>query len=441
MLSMFRKRQRASTSGARKKQVVGGVQEGCRVLFVTPIVPVPCNRGNRQRTDQTIRALLAIGAAVHILVLNGGERKVPSKVIEARIKVAYPSCEVSVIAHPEVFATSKVISRRIRYWRYRLELLLDRLTLRALTIGNRQECPGVLGRKIRRLLNSGAYDIYFSNYATVTPLTGIRFRGRTVCDTHDLQARRKAIELNLDASSSISTRIRYHVFAWSEAFLLQKFDSVMAISSVEAAAMEKIVGKKGTVFYVPASTFSPEPRAAKNESSTDLLYVGSASKFNVDALLWFLTEIFPAIVADEPGVRLAVAGGASSQKTIIKAASRFRDNIVLMGFVGSLQEAYAEAKVVICPLRHGTGMKIKVVEALSMSSAIIGTPVAFESIAIEHGNSAIVAETAQQFLSGTRMLLADAELRKRLAAGAQALYARDHSFAAHVESVASIVGL
>ena len=104
----------------------------------------------------------------------------------------------------------------------------------------------------------------------------------------------------------------------------------------------------------------------------DVLFVGGfAHEPNVDAVIWFASEVWPLVRERQPGSRLCLVGAAPT--AAIEALAG--EDIVVAGQVSEVElaEHYARACVVVAPLRFGAGIKGKVLEAMYHGVPIVTT--------------------------------------------------------------------
>jgi glycosyltransferase involved in cell wall biosynthesis len=122
------------------------------------------------------------------------------------------------------------------------------------------------------------------------------------------------------------------------------------------------------VFYVPSY---PEAAAvssrARMAARYDLLFVGSENHFNVDGITAFLA----ANAAWLSRYRIALAGRVCAVQSVRDLAAQ-NANITLLGFVEDLEEVYGAAWAAISPV-EGTGLKMKVVEALRYGKPVFAS--------------------------------------------------------------------
>lgn len=383
-----------------------------RVLFVTPVIPFPINRGSAQRTDQMIRALLANEMRVKLLVLNQSEAGVPSVKIKERLQKHYNTTNliVEVRKHPK-FTKPTSWKNKIRRYSYNLGQRVDRLTGRNALINNRHDLPQSFEASIHKELEVDRYDIAWFNYMKVKP-TQLRSNGaKVVVDMHDHQAAR--VENDVLPALKPSRRQSFlQTFMASEKAALDSVDVAISISPVETEQLMAAYQPSTTVITIPATD---DPRfVSAVEPKFDLAFIGSNSDPNVDGISWFVTSVFPRVVASLKDVRLLIQGNVTRNSKLKKAIaeSGHASSITVQGYVEKISAVYACTKLVICPIRYGTGMKIKVIEAMSHAKAMIATGIALEGIERDFGLSSY--DNAEEFSDACVAALASADARTRL---------------------------
>jgi O-antigen biosynthesis protein len=143
--------------------------------------------------------------------------------------------------------------------------------------------------------------------------------------------------------------------------------------------------KNKQVEVLPAF-FYPEiaaPITNFNERKNILFVGGFTHTPNVDAVLWFVENVFPAVRKQHPDIQFIIVG-SNMPSNIADLGS---DNIIIKGFVSDdeLKELYAGVQIAIMPLRYGAGLKGKTVEAMSKGIPLVSTSFGLEGIqGIEH---------------------------------------------------------
>ncbi|WP_310396337.1 glycosyltransferase [Hymenobacter sp.] len=161
--------------------------------------------------------------------------------------------------------------------------------------------------------------------------------------------------------------------------------------------------------------FQPRPAAAKEY---DVLFCGNMSYHpNVDAAYFLAEEIMPLVRRHRPGARLLVAGTTPAPRVLALASA----HVVVSGWVPDIRAAYAAARVFAAPMRVGTGLQNKLLEALAMRLPCVTTPLANNALGATAGQELRVADSAAALAAALLGLLADEP-------AAQAMAGRGHEF-------------
>jgi glycosyltransferase involved in cell wall biosynthesis len=167
---------------------------------------------------------------------------------------------------------------------------------------------------------------------------------------------------------------------------------------------------------VDVEYFTPE---VEHETPT-LIYTGGLNMFaNLDAVLFFLREIWPAISAAVPSVRFIVIGQDPPHE--LREISKRDSRIEVMGYVDDVRPYVARAAVYVVPLRVGGGTRLKVLDAMAMGKAIVSTSVGCEGIHVSRGEHLLIADDPKHFARVTVDLLGDRGRRALLGRSARRL--------------------
>jgi glycosyltransferase involved in cell wall biosynthesis len=134
---------------------------------------------------------------------------------------------------------------------------------------------------------------------------------------------------------------------------------------------------------------------------------------NADGIAWFVREVWP----QTPDARLLVVG-RDPPESVLRLAS---DRIAVTGAVPDVAPYFARATAVIVPLLSGGGTRLKILEAFAAGRAVVSTSIGAEGLEVSDGRHLLLADGAHAFAEATGRLLADPELRARLAAEARKL--------------------
>lgn len=192
---------------------------------------------------------------------------------------------------------------------------------------------------------------------------------------------------------------------WSyslESKALQKADVIVAIQKEEAVLFKTMS---------PNSTVICAPKALSIQSTFGMqiagrcLFVGSWVDQNVAGINWFLKEVWPDILKLYPQASLHICG------SVCESISIKAPNVTLLGRVKELTGEYSAAQVCLVPLQAGSGLKIKLIEALSFGRAVVSTSTGVQGVSYLAGNCVIVVDTPDGFSKAVVKLFQDAVTR------------------------------
>lgn len=142
-----------------------------------------------------------------------------------------------------------------------------------------------------------------------------------------------------------------------------------------------------------------------------ILFVGNfLYEPNIDAALYFSQLIFPLILKDVPNAKLHLVGNAPPPEV---SSLTLNKQIKVSGYVDSLTNFYKDADVVVCPLRIGGGVKVKVLEALNAGKAIVSTSIGAQGLNLSTYPSLTVSDEVADFAEKVVRFLLDPQKRYR----------------------------
>lgn len=156
-----------------------------------------------------------------------------------------------------------------------------------------------------------------------------------------------------------------------------------------------------------AQTGVPEPRT--------MVFTGLMNYYpNQHGVAFFLERVFPLILESVPDARVYIVGANPSRRIRARASA----NVEVVGYVKDVRPYIARGEISIIPLLIGGGTRLKVLEAMAMRKPIVSTTLGCEGLDIVDGESAVFADTPQEFAAAVVRLFSDGALRERLAARA-----------------------
>lgn len=168
---------------------------------------------------------------------------------------------------------------------------------------------------------------------------------------------------------------------------------------------------KNKIYIVPNGVdfkfFTPQ----KNTNLYDIVFVGNMSYApNIDAATFLCNELLPIIKKGIPSVKIHIAG-ANPSNAVLKLAS---NHVTVSGWIPDIREAYASSTIVIAPMRIGTGLQNKLLEAMAMKKACITTSLANKALNAPN-DSILIGNSAQELAKHCIDLLQNPDLISQIA--------------------------
>ncbi|WON82830.1 glycosyltransferase [Chromobacterium haemolyticum] len=133
---------------------------------------------------------------------------------------------------------------------------------------------------------------------------------------------------------------------------------------------------------------------------------------NVDAVLWFVQHCWKEIKKESPGVRLVVAG--NEPQLSIKTLSDDDPSIMVTGRVPSIADILNKSTVAVAPMRSGSGMQFKILEAMACGVPVVATTLGLGDISAINGQDIIIADNPNDFARQVVRLIKNADINKML---------------------------
>jgi polysaccharide biosynthesis protein PslH len=168
----------------------------------------------------------------------------------------------------------------------------------------------------------------------------------------------------------------------------------------------------------------------------ELVFTGNMSYApNVDSAKYLVHEILPLVHQQIPGVRLLLAG-ANPNGTVLGLAGRY---VNVSGWLEDIRDAYSSARVFIAPMRIGTGLQNKLLEAMSMQLPCISSALANNALGATPDEHILIGDSPQSYANQVVVLLKDANLSGELAQYGRRFVAANFSWESTVEELSTLM--
>ncbi len=380
-----------------------------RILFLTQIIPYPPNAGPRVKTWHVLRYLHERGHDVTLAsYVRDEERPYVTKLNE-----------VCTAVHTVPITRSRVAD--VGYW------LHSHFSGRPFLI-ERDDLAG-MRHLVQRLLAEQDFDVVHADQLTMTQFALDAKKGDggrrpfIIFDAHNATwSIWERMRQNAPWFLKPVYRIEENRIKRYEGMLVAEFDHTMVVidpdrdlllAGVENGNKVALNGRISSIpIAVDAQVLQPVPR---QPGSRNILTLGTLSyPPNADGIRWFLQEVFPLVQQQVPGVTLTVIG-KNPPADFGQMAEQSGGAIQVTGYVDDLTPFMAAAALMVVPVRAGSGMRVRLLEAFARAMPTVTTTIGLEGIIAEADKEILLADDPQSFAAATVKLLNDPELQEKLA--------------------------
>jgi glycosyltransferase involved in cell wall biosynthesis len=198
--------------------------------------------------------------------------------------------------------------------------------------------------------------------------------------------------------------------------LFPRFSAILATSEEDAAIAREIAPRARVIVYPNALQWVAVPQ------STEVPRIVMSGNFeyhpNIDAVRFLVREIWPEVKKRHPDLRLRLVGrNEEFIRHLLPAGPSAETGIELTGRVEDARAEIAQARIVVAPLRAGSGTRLKILEAWAAARCVIATPLAAEGLDARDGVNIAIEADAAAFAARISKLADDSADRAHLAAG------------------------
>ena len=375
-----------------------------KILFVTPRLPYPPDRGDRVRVYNFARVL----SKKHSLFLLS--------FIQSREELK------NVEELETIFDETTTIL--LKPWKSNLNMLthfFSRLPHQVFYYNS-----DVMRRKVRQVIEEEKIDVVYTFHLRMAP------------HTIDL----KDIYKILDLTDSVSlflrrmlpfSRIYLKPLLYSEwlkvrryePMITERFDECWLISKTDKRAIEEASCPSNLVIVPNGIDLDYFKRDGLELDSQYLLFVGYMGAESVDSVFYFYNKIFPLIKKEVPSAQFYIVGASPPRKVTKLAQDK---DVIVTGFVKDLRSYYQKAAVMVAPMRFVAGVQNKILEAMAMGVPVVTSRFGNEGIDAQPEKEIFVENNPESFARSVIELLKNEDLRRKIGANARKFVERNFTW-------------
>ncbi|WP_165042978.1 glycosyltransferase [Dysgonomonas sp. ZJ709] len=242
-------------------------------------------------------------------------------------------------------------------------------------------------KQFYKIIKNKQYDYVVINYVSWARMVIDKsyFKGaKTIIDTHDFITSQRQNGNKKHIGDTFAEELKR----------LNLFDEIWAISTEEHYLFGQFFPER--VKWMPMMAAS---KACDHAAiyKYDIIYVASDNPHNISSVRWFMEKVYPLLSANLKIVVIGKIGNFIEDKS----------NIEKVLFVEDLDNYYKQSRIAICPMLSGTGLKIKIVEAMSYGIPVVCNERGLDGIPNKIDNGCMVSNDPEIFAHNIHLLLAD----------------------------------
>lgn len=401
-----------------------------KILFLTNLLPYPLDNGGKIKTFTTLQGLSMAGHCVDLVCFtedNGHTNNVPKELTEICSKVE------------KVFLHLTTTENR----KYMMQIAFKSLFSKY-SFGLYKYKSQEMLLKLKQLSENAQYDCIYYDHLQLcvykSYLDALFPQCKTILDEHNCET--LIIFRNAQNSRNIVKKIFLFLEAYKlrcfEAKCLNSIDVNIVLSQEDYQELKKLCKHDFPHEIIPIGV---QDRGIKQNMPIDgkglnILFIGTLTwEPNNRGMQWFLQEVVPLLDGSGFKYTLYIVGKNPSKE--LRELVGSRKNIILTGYVDSVDGYYDKCHCMVVPLFIGSGQRVKIIEAFSKGMPVISTSIGAEGLCCSHGDNILIADGANEFVQN--IIAVSEELRKKLSVNGRQTYEDYYSPVAVQKKIINIV--
>ncbi|HKM94130.1 MAG TPA: glycosyltransferase family 4 protein [Prolixibacteraceae bacterium] len=192
-----------------------------------------------------------------------------------------------------------------------------------------------------------------------------------------------------------------------EKAMINQYDLLIPITERDLIKLNKL-GNKKPALVIPAGINLEEAQNNIQQKFDNLFFIGALDWApNQEGLVWFLDKCWNKLLKNFPNLQLTIAGRNAPSWLVNKFKKK---NITYAGEVPDAKDYMLNQGIMIAPLFSGSGMRVKIIEAMNLKKPIVTTTIGCEGIDINHKVHAMIGDTPSLFINNITHLLQQEQL-------------------------------
>jgi glycosyltransferase involved in cell wall biosynthesis len=376
-----------------------------KILVLSPKPPWPPYDGSAVATMRCIEGLAAGGAIISVLAMRT-EKHVLGSGLSSQSPAFlqhYDTIAVDTRIRPSKILANLLLSAE-PYDLHRFHVKQYSEALHSLLLREHFDiiqCEGLL------------FSYYFDEIRSLTASPTVLRAHNVEHRIREMMADLAIVPIEKDYLKNLGKRLRKR-----EVFASQQFDAIVPISEPDYQWFRSVAPDKPMILSETGADIS-EPIGEPDSKSLRVGFIGALNwQPNLDGLKWFLAGVWPRLLRSLPDATLHIAGRGAPANAKEWMTGK---NIFFKGEVEDAKRYVGSMTVMIAPLFAGSGLRIKIIEAMGLGKTVVATPVAAEGLPVEDHREILIGTDAMSFCDALTSALSDPGLRAATGARAREL--------------------
>lgn len=362
-----------------------------KILFLAHLFPLPLDSGGKIKSYHVIRSL----ASEHEVRLIAFTRSRNEEVLVSEMQ------EICSSVSPIPLNRSKLANIR--------DFALSTASGRSFIIS--RDYRRQMQEAVESTICSFKPDVVHIDHLQMAQFVPKSGQYKTVLDHHNVES--TIIQRIASTADSLPMRL-YASLEWPklriyELSVCRQCDMVVTVSEEDKRTLQAMESRISRIEAVPIGVDTNFfASVSYNPGSRNILSIGTMYwPPNIDSMLYFCSDIYPIIKKQLPDCRLTIAGQRPAQSIIDLGSD---PSINVTGYVDDIREVAKDCGVFVVPLRSGSGVRVKILNALAMGLPVVSTSIGAEGLEAEDGIHLLIADTPGEFARAVIDVLSDSDL-------------------------------
>jgi glycosyltransferase involved in cell wall biosynthesis len=270
---------------------------------------------------------------------------------------------------------------------------------------------------LNKIIKTEKPDLYISHLLRMVPfLENAKLQEKSIVEMTDALSKTYALATGAKGNTLLQNiyKIEKHLIAKYERFVVRHYPKVVLVSQSDIDFLSSHMEEEHTEsLKLHANGVEYLSEVANHTDTKKICFIGHMQSLqNQDAVIHFVNDIFPLILAKKPDMKFYVVG-AHPPKSILKLDNG--KNIFVTGFVDDLNKFVADSCIAVAPVQIAAGIQNKVLVAMANAIPVVLTPLIAKAIPeLRDGENCFIRDDDLSFAEACLSLLEDINLRAKI---------------------------